>query len=1558
MRFFLTLLIVIFYSQISFAQCITPTITASGQTTFCQGGNVVLTSSTSAGLTYQWKLNDTPIPFATTASYVASIGGSYTVTISNSSVPCSASSAATLVTVNPIATILSSAQTICSGASFLVTPQNGTGNTIPIGTQYSWTVANDSVAGESNSSSMQSSIGQTLINSTNNNQIVVYTISPQTGTCLGSPFTISVTVSSHAIPNVTDPSDQSICSGNPTSEVNFVSPLNYPGTVFNWTNNNASIGLASSGSSNISSFTTVNPTNANVNATIEVIPSYSVSGLTCTGAAQTFVITVKPLPSMTSSASLSICSGATLNLSLSSNISSTYSWQAVSNSNVGGESASVQSTATINNTLTNATALDQIVSYTVIPTSNGCPGSFQSVSITVKPLPSMTSPSSASICSSTNPLNFSLTSNISSTYTWQATVNNNVGGESTSIQTTAAINNTLTNSTLLDQIVVYTVTPSANGCTGASQTVSITVKPLPSMTSATVSNICSGGTLNFPLTSNISSTYTWQAAANNNVGGESTISQSTSVINNTLTNPNTTDQLVVYSVVPTANGCPGSSQNVSITVKPLPSMTSVSAVSICSGAPLNVQLTSNISSAYSWIALSNGNVGGESLIAQNNAIINNTLSHTFNSNQIVDYTITPTSNGCDGQSQTVSVTVKPKPSITSNLQQTICSEQSFTFIPANITNGIVPENTTLTWSASNVNVIGVQSNSSSGIGSLNQTLTNTSYTNNQVVYTFTPTANSCVGDPFNYTVTVNKAPNLVVSPTSTICAGSSIQLFAVDAFNSGQLFYNWSNAGTLNSSFIFNPIASPLVNTNYSVSAIDNTNQCQITRNVAVNVSPLPAAIVSYTGSNSICQGNSLLLNANAGSGLTYQWKLNDVSLFGQTTSSYSASIAGVYTVDVTNSEGCLKTSQGISVSVNPLPVADITNLSATTFCEGESVVLNTTNVIGNTYTWRLNGNIIPNATASGFNAAASGNYSVTVLNSSTQCSNTSPLLAITVTALPNATINPQGGTVCQGNSVTLNANTGAGLSYQWRLNDINIPNATTSSYSAASSGVYSVVVTNSSGCSKISTGQTVIVNSLPIADISNLSTTTFCQGESVILNTTNVVGNTYQWKLNGVNIPSANLFSFEANQSGNYSVLVTNANSCSAQSPSVNVTVHSLPSLTVSADDLNLCSGESTYLHVTGANNYTWTPASFVSNSTSSNPNAFPTSTTNFGVTGTDVNGCSDYQEIQIAVEPNPSLDLPTSIAACGGTNVTLPGIGSIVWSGVTSSSNFNAQQSGYAIAVLQNSNLCSAVDSIYIQVSALPLPNISGADTVCANSFYVEYSVPSTGNLFSWNVSNGELQGVDNGNSSFIHWFDQEYGSSTFVTITEHDINTGCEGSDTLFVEFDGLAPNTTNVSLLYPNGSTLFAADHYAIMNWGSTIISTNVDEYTDGHFQYYTYENFDTALRYYWIEAGEDSSCLTRSYFNDPVWQVSVQEIQEDYFVRVYPNPTSGILNLSIDAKNSISGFSIYDCTGQLVKQDFNFKNQSTIDVSDLQVGFYVMKFVTDNGMYYNQSFIKK
>ena len=1031
----------------------------------------------------------------------------------------------------------------------------------------------------------------------------------------------------------------------------------------------------------------------------------------------------------------------------------------------------------------------------------------------------------------------------------------------------------------------------------------------------------------------------------------------------TLTNTLNTAETVTYTVTPLSGSCPGSTFTVAVTVNPKPFIANNSNTTstACSGSLFNQSPTNGngdivpLGTTYTWTIGINPSLSGQAAIVTGQNSIGQTLTNSTNTSQNLTYTVTPVAGLCTGTSFNLIVTIKPKPSITSNLQQTICSEQQFTFTPENNTNGIVPANTTLTWTVSNSNVTGEQSNTNSGVGTLNQTLTNTNYANNQVVYTVTPVANSCTGNSFDYTVTVNKAPNLSVTPTSTICDGNSIQLFAVDAFNTGQLFYSWSNASTLNSSFIFNPIATPQTSTTYAVSATDNTTLCQVSRNVTVNVFQ-QVANISYTSPTSFCQGGSVTLTANSGVGLSYQWKINGTDIPGATSINYPAISSGVYTVMVTNTNGCVKTSMGQTVIVNSLPIADISNLSATTFCEGESVILSSTNVLGNSYQWKLNGNNISNATSSSYNATASGNYSVIVSNNTSQCSNTSSVLLVTMNQLPNAIITPSSGVLCQGSNTILSANVGSGLSYQWKLNDVAIPGATSLTQTANYSGVYSVVVTNSSQCIRFSQG--VIVNPLPIADVSNLSTTTFCQGESVILNTTNVVGNTYQWKLNGSNIPGATLYSYEASLSGSYSVVVTNTNSCSLQSPSVSVTVHSLPVLSVSADDYNLCVGESTNLNVTGASSYSWTPAGLVSNSNAASPAVYPTSTTNFGVTGTDQNGCSNYEEIQITVVPNPTLDLPNTIEACEGSVVSLPGSAAIDWSGITPIAEFTAQQSGYAIATLQNSNLCSAIDSIYLQVNPLPTPDITGSEAVCANAHYSEYSVVSSGNAYSWNVSNGELQGIDNGNTAYIHWYDMEYGPSTFVTMIEHDNITGCEGSDTLFVTFSGLAPNTTNVNLLDPTGSTLYAEDHFAIMNWGTTIISNNVDEYTNGHAQYYTFENFDTALRYYWIEAGDDSLCLTRSYYNAPVWQVGVEENQDFSAVNIYPNPTSGVLNISHDSNFELSSVKVYDMTGHLIKENLYFRNQNLFDVSELPSGFYILKLVSSSGQSVNKTFVKE
>ncbi|GAA4055031.1 hypothetical protein GCM10022409_47730 [Hymenobacter glaciei] len=105
-------------AQVSISTVPVASLAASGPTTFCQGGNVTLTANGGgAGSTYQFLNNGQAISGATTATFVASASGSYSVVITNGGV-CSATSAATPVTVNPIATptLSYAAASFCQGA--------------------------------------------------------------------------------------------------------------------------------------------------------------------------------------------------------------------------------------------------------------------------------------------------------------------------------------------------------------------------------------------------------------------------------------------------------------------------------------------------------------------------------------------------------------------------------------------------------------------------------------------------------------------------------------------------------------------------------------------------------------------------------------------------------------------------------------------------------------------------------------------------------------------------------------------------------------------------------------------------------------------------------------------------------------------------------------------------------------------------------------------------------------------------------------------------------------------------------------------------------------------------------------------------------------------------------------------------------------------------------------------------------------------------------------------------------------------------------------------------
>ena len=110
-----------------------------------------------------------------------------------------------------------------------------------------------------------------------------------------------------------------------------------------------------------------------------------------------------------------------------------------------------------------------------------------------------------------------------------------------------------------------------------------------------------------------------------------------------------------------------------------------------------------------------------------------------------------------------------------------------------------------------------------------------------------------------------------------------------------------------------------------------------------------PAATVSITGENSICNGQSSTLTCNVsttkGNVQSYQWNLNDTPIQGATESTYNASETGNYTVVVTvNNNGCtdeFTNSTPFSLTVNPLPAAP-SLISPAPVCEGTTVNLPT----------------------------------------------------------------------------------------------------------------------------------------------------------------------------------------------------------------------------------------------------------------------------------------------------------------------------------------------------------------------------------------------------------------------------------------------------------------------------------------------------------------------------------------------------------------------------------------------------------------------------------------
>ncbi|BDS14327.1 T9SS type A sorting domain-containing protein [Aureispira anguillae] len=442
-------------------------------------------------------------------------------------------------------------------------------------------------------------------------------------------------------------------------------------------------------------------------------------------------------------------------------------------------------------------------------------------------------------------------------------------------------------------------------------------------------------------------------------------------------------------------------------------------------------------------------------------------------------------------------------------------------------------------------------------------------------YTVIGTATNGCTDTTSVTVTVDPSPNVQINASATsICVGDAVTLSGT-----GATTYNWNNGVVDGAAF------TPTTTNTYTVVGTAN-NGCTDTEQITIDVNSLPTVIANATGTV-ICQGETVTLTGSGA--ISYSWDngvTNGVAFTptGNTT----------YTVIGTDANGCENTDQITVNFVNTAPPTATISAASNQICQGTTTLL--TGVVdaanGETIAWYYNGTIIGGANSATYSASQAGSYYNIVTNSS-GCTTESATENITFYPQPQAAFSTSAANFCGGTgTITITANTIAGASYAWLNNGALIGGQTQPTLSVSSPGSYQLVVTSADGCLDTSSIFAPINANFPQITVT-APANSYCVGSNLTLTANLEVGATYTWLLNGNSITSPILEnnSIAINNSGTYTVEVTNSDGCTAVSNSFVVTENPLPTATISSTATSFCTGSSINLSanfIAGAS-YEW---------------------------------------------------------------------------------------------------------------------------------------------------------------------------------------------------------------------------------------------------------------------------------------------------------------------------------------------------------------------------------
>ena len=427
-----------------------------------------------------------------------------------------------------------------------------------------------------------------------------------------------------------------------------------------------------------------------------------------------------------------------------------------------------------------------------------------------------------------------------------------------------------------------------------------------------------------------------------------------------------------------------------------------------------------------------------------------------------------------------------------------------------------------------------------------------------------------------------------------------------------------------------------------------------------------------------------------------------------------------------------------VDVAISDYTTVSVNINTPSVVCVGDSVSLSTSingGAVPYSYTWNTGD------TTSGITKAISSQTTYSVSVTDFCGSSAADSVVLTPSPPPSITVTASNDSICLGDSTNLSA-TGAGT-YTWTPSG-SLSSATGNSVSAfpASNTVYTTIGTDANGC-KDSVQVSIYVKPAPTINTSIVKPN-LCRGQSTQITASG--GVSYQWT------PTASL-----NQNTGatviaspvttttYTITGTASNGC-INTATATVNVSPLPNLSFNPSSPTLCIGQSKTLHVSGAQTYVWSPATYLSATTGSSVLCSPSQSISYTVSGTDANGCVSTDTLSVGVHNYPTISVnPDDTFICHNASVQLVAGGALNYSwspssglSATSGDTVTASPSGSIVYTIIGTDSYGCSDTTTSIVNVSPLPQISTVNQqMCqGDTAILTASSAMAGTSFLWNT------------------------------------------------------------------------------------------------------------------------------------------------------------------------------------------------------------------------------